>query len=51
MICEFDDRIEMPQLFQGLIIVNANIDNWEGLFVSFHILERCDHILEGLSSY
>jgi hypothetical protein len=51
MICEFDYRIEMPQLYQGNILVDAYLHYREGLLVSFHILERCDHIIEGLSSY
>ena len=51
MICEFDYRIEVPQLYQGLILVDAYLHYREGLFISFHILERCNHIIEGLSSY
>jgi hypothetical protein len=51
VIREFDDRIEMPQLYQGLILVDANLHYREGLLVSFHILERGFHILEGLRSY
>jgi hypothetical protein len=51
VIREFDDRIEMPQLYQGLIIVDAHLHYREGLLVSFHTLERGDHILKGLGSY
>ena len=51
VICEFDDRIEMPQLYQGLVLVYAHLNYREGLLIGFHVLERCDHILEGLGSY
>jgi hypothetical protein len=41
----------MPQLDQGLILVDAHLQNRECLLVSLKIFERCDHILEGLGSY
>lgn len=29
VIREFDDRVELPQLEQGLILVDADLQNWE----------------------
>jgi hypothetical protein len=51
MICEFNDRVEMPQLEQGIILVDTQIYYWERFFVSLYILETSDHVLEGLGSY
>ena len=45
-----DYRIEMPQLDQGLILVDAHLHNREGLLVGLNILKRGYHILEGLGS-
>jgi hypothetical protein len=51
VIRELYDRVEMPELEQGLVLVDANLQNRESFLVCFYILERCDHVFERLGSY
>jgi hypothetical protein len=39
VIREFYDRVEMPELKQGLILVDTDLQNWESFLVSLYILE------------